>query len=59
MIDGAKALAMTALDLMCEPALLTNIRDDFQATAEMSRASLAKSREPVSHLHAHGACGCA
>jgi amidohydrolase len=58
-IDGAKALAMTALDLMCESAFLTSVRDDFEATAALSRASLAKSREPVSHVHLHGACGCA
>jgi metal-dependent amidase/aminoacylase/carboxypeptidase family protein len=58
-IDGAKSLAMTALELMCDSALLKTVRDDFEATREFSRTALAKSREPVSHAHAHGACGCA
>jgi amidohydrolase len=56
-IEGAKALAMTALDLMAEPELLKSARSDFEATAELSKSALAKSREPVSH--AHGGCGCA
>jgi amidohydrolase len=56
-IEGAKALAMTALDIMCEPELLKAARSDFEATAELSKSALAKSREPVAHTH--GGCGCA
>jgi amidohydrolase len=57
-IEGAKALAMTALDLMAEPELLKSARSDFEATVELSKSALAKSREPVGHAHATG-CGCA
>lgn len=56
-IDGAKSLAMTALDLMADAKLMDTARADFAATAEMSRQALEKSREKVAH--AHGACGCA
>jgi len=57
-IDGAKSLAMTALDLMADAAKLEAVRADFAATAELSRAAIAKSREPLAHAH-HGGCGCA
>src|SRR5258708_12447749 len=57
-IEGAKALAMTALDLMAEPELLKSARSDFEATVEFSKSALARSREPVGHAHATG-CGCA
>ena len=40
-IDGAKALAWTALDLMGDRALLERTRADFAATAEMSSSALA------------------
>src|SRR6185312_12191997 len=56
-IDGAKSLAMTALDLMADPAAMAEARADFAATAELSQGALAKSREPLSHTH-HGGCGC-
>ena len=64
-IDGAKALAFTALDLMADPAMLQSARADFEATAEISKSALAKSLENVPHSHAHGhhhghgGCGCA
>jgi amidohydrolase len=58
-IEGAKSLAMTALDVMSDAALLKAIRADFDATAQFSKTSLAKSREPVAHAHAHAGCGCA
>jgi amidohydrolase len=62
-IDGAKALAQTALDLMAAPENLARAKADFAATAELSRTALAKLQErvPESHLddHRHGACGCA
>lgn len=61
-IDGAKAMAMTALDLMGDAALLASVKSDFQATAELSKNAIAKSREKVvegHHGHGHGGCGCA
>jgi amidohydrolase len=57
-IDGAKSLAMTALDLMGDAAKLEAARSDFAATATLSSAAIAKSREPTAHAH-HGGCGCA
>ncbi|HEX3809786.1 MAG TPA: M20 family metallopeptidase [Rhizomicrobium sp.] len=53
-IDGAKALAFTALDLMADPASLRAARMDFAATEELSKSALAKSLEGVSHGHSHG-----
>ncbi len=61
-IDGAKAMAMTALDLMMDKALLSKVTKDFEATREISENAISKSREPVKqhhHAHVHGACGCA
>jgi amidohydrolase len=64
-IDGAKAMAQTALDLMTDPAMLAAAKKDFEATAELSRAALARLTEKVphsdlsAHRHAHGGCGCA
>jgi amidohydrolase len=66
-IDGAIAMAQTALDLMLDPAMLATAKKDFQATAELSAAALARLTEKVSgsdlgaHRHGHGAggCGCA
>jgi amidohydrolase len=55
-IDGAKAMAMTAIDLMADPKRMEAARADFAATVELSRAAVAKSREPVHHGHG---CGCA
>jgi amidohydrolase len=61
-IDGAKALAQTALDLMADNQLLETVKKDFEATADISKAALAKMQEghAHSHHHAHRAgCGCA
>jgi uncharacterized membrane-anchored protein len=62
-IDGAKSLAHTALDLMCEESLMERVRADFAATAEISKSALAALTEkvPESHadLYAHAGCGCA
>jgi len=61
-LDGAKALAQTALDLMCDASLMQTVKADFEATAEISRRALAKLHEhsPAvpKETHAHG-CGCA
>ncbi len=51
-IDGAKALALTALDLMADKTVLERVCADFAATAELSRLAVAE----VSHAHAD--CGC-
>jgi len=66
-IDGAKALAMTALDLMGDPQMLGVAKADFDATADISKAALAKMAEKApshhvqghGHDHSHGGCGCA
>jgi amidohydrolase len=62
-IDGAKAMAMTALDLMADAHKMAAVRADFQATLDLSQAAIAKSREPMRHGHDHshggGGCGCA
>jgi amidohydrolase len=52
-IDGAKALALTALDLMADKHILARVKADFAASAELSRLAVAE----VSHTH-HGGCGC-
>ena len=57
-IDGAKAMAMTALDLMGDARLLEATKADFAATAELSRKALEITL--AGHHHGHGAgCGCA
>ncbi len=69
-IDGAIAMAQTALDLMMNPAVLATAKKYFAATAELSTAALARLREKVpgsdhhrghGHSAGHGAggCGCA
>lgn len=64
-IDGAKSLAMTALDLMGDAAFLGRVKSDFDATADLSKAALEASAKLASHDHGHGhghahaGCGCA
>ena len=60
-IDGAKALALTALDLMCDRSMLDAVKADFEATSEVSRKALGSMLEPApgAHTHAHAGCGCA
>jgi len=55
-IDGAKSMAMTALDLMFDAKKLDAVKSDFAATADLSRLAIAKSREPMHHDHGHGCC---
>jgi amidohydrolase len=61
-IDGAKAMAQTALDLMMDQARLDTAKKDFAATADLSKAALARLAEkvPASDLsaHRHGGHGC-
>ena len=63
-LDGAKAMAQTALDLMCDAPLRERVKSDFEATREVSERALAKLHAdapgaPPSHAHAAGGCGCA
>ena len=56
-LDGAKSMAMTALDLMADAAKLAAAKADFAATLELSHNAIAKSREPVAHdHHGYGCC---
>jgi len=63
-IDGAKALAQTALDLMCDAPLRERVKSDFDVTSELSHRALAKLTEHLpaaqthDHEHALGGCGC-
>jgi amidohydrolase len=57
-LDGAKALALTALDLMADSAMLEAARADFEATSEESRKALRAMLAPAAD-HAHAGCGCA
>jgi amidohydrolase len=62
-IDGAKAMALTALDLMSDTAMLAAAKADFAVTAEDSRQALEammESAPAASHHshHGHGGCGC-
>ncbi len=54
-IDGAKALALTALEFMADGTMQDRVRADFAATAEISRLAVA---EVSRDQHAHGGCGC-
>jgi amidohydrolase len=64
-IDGAKSMAMTVLDLMADKEMLARTKADFAATAELSRAAIEAShkletpKHDHGHGHAHGGCGCA
>lgn len=62
-LDGAKSLAHTAVELMCEASLLERVRTDFAATADLSKSALARLEEEVPEslpaVHAHAGCGCA
>jgi hypothetical protein len=64
-LDGAKALAQTALDLMRDVALRERVKADFDSTREISERAIEKLHEhsPAAqadaHSHAHAGCGCA
>jgi metal-dependent amidase/aminoacylase/carboxypeptidase family protein len=55
-LDGAKSLAFTAIDLMCDAQLMKTVKSDYEATAEYSRKAVAAIHD---HGHGHGGCGCA
>lgn len=54
-IDGAKTLAMTALDLMMAPGLADAAAKEFAATADTSRKAIAH----LTKRAAQAGCGCA
>ncbi|HVV64957.1 MAG TPA: M20 family metallopeptidase [Rhizomicrobium sp.] len=60
-LDGAKSLAMTALDLMADETALARAKADFAASEDVSRLAVEISRGLAGHEHghAHGGCGCA
>lgn len=53
-LDGAKALALTALDVMADRHTLDRVKADFEASADISRLAIAE----VEHSHHHPGCGC-
>ncbi|MHB8528656.1 MAG: M20 family metallopeptidase [Caulobacteraceae bacterium] len=55
-IDGAKALALTALDLMSDGATMAAARGDFAATSEESRRAIGAMLETSAGAHAHAGC---
>jgi amidohydrolase len=59
-IDGAKAMALTALELMSNREFLFTVRGDFESSAELSRLAVAKTGDvpPIQNPHAHAGCGC-
>ena len=56
-IDGAKALAMTALDLMTDAALMRAAKAEFAETGEELHAAVAAAYDPDGVVHT-GGCGC-
>ena len=67
-LDGAKSLAQTALDLMYDAPCRERVKSDFDATREMSERAVATLTEdsPATqghshggHAHASGGCACA
>lgn len=62
-LDGAKSMAMTVLDLMAGESVLDSVRADFAATAELSQAAIARLLDNAQHGHRHDhvhpGCGCA
>ncbi len=58
-MDGAKSLAFTAIDVMCDAGLMETVKADFEATAALSRQSVESIAAKGPGHHAHGGCGCA
>ena len=61
-IDGAKSLAMTAIDVLTDKKMMQQAKDDFAATAEFSTQSIAQAwHGEGGHENgdaALGGCGC-
>ena len=56
-LDGAKALAMTAIDVMTDDQLLKDARDQFNETADLSAQAVAQAWHGDGDV-ALGGCGC-
>ena len=56
-IDGAKALAMTAIDAMTDDQLMRDARDQFAETADLSAKAIAQAWHDDGDA-ALGGCGC-
>lgn len=54
-VEGSKALAMTALDFLCDERLRVNARYEFEATRAQSDKAVSLAYNPSG---AHGAAGC-
>lgn len=58
-IDGAKAMAMTTIDIFTDRELRRAAHDGFAASAAASRESLASAFNADGRMEAIGGCGCA
>ena len=56
-LDGAKALAMTAIDFLTNPDLRQSARQEFNASAELSAKSIDAAYDPNGYVDI-GGCGC-
>ncbi len=56
-VDGAKSLAMTALDFLMSPDMQARAKADFDASAEISREAVSRAYNPHG-LADIGGCGC-
>lgn len=56
-VDGAKSLAMTALDFMMSPDMQARAKADFVASADVSRDAVTRAYNPDG-LADIGGCGC-
>lgn len=56
-VDGAKSLAMTALDFLMSPDMQRQAKADFEASAEVSRDAVSRAYNPDG-LADIGGCGC-
>ena len=56
-IDGAKALAMTAIDYLTDADLRKQAADEFAASADVSAAAVAAAFQPQGTVNL-GGCGC-
>lgn len=56
-VDGAKALAMTALDVLADAGLREAAKADFEATAALSAQAVASAYHPEGAVEL-GGCGC-
>lgn len=56
-VEGAKALALTAIDIMTDPVFLNQVTEEFSKTSEISRRAVEFAYNPGGE-HGSGCCGC-